>query len=69
MVDPRFRHGADESKQIAKGEKVAGVVPHVEKWREFAVPAKNLHFSRKERCEKWGTRESVQILATVALPI
>jgi hypothetical protein len=30
MQNPRFRHGAEQSKQIAKGEKVAGVVPHVE---------------------------------------
>jgi hypothetical protein len=31
MVDPRFFHGADESKQIAKDGKVAGVVRVVEK--------------------------------------
>jgi hypothetical protein len=30
MVNPRFRHGAEQGKQRAKGEKVAGMVRGVE---------------------------------------
>ena len=43
MVNPRFHCGADESKQIAKGEKVAEVVPHVEKEEGLLRQAKSLN--------------------------
>jgi len=34
LLIPRFDHGADEGKQIAKGEKVTALVPGVENGSE-----------------------------------